>query len=291
MRIPDNVSYLSFLGDLQRTQEQALKAQMQVTSGQKVSKPSDDPGAASDIVRLSGEKAAGDQFEKNVDSARSRLSAADITLDGVEVMVERARELGLLSLGNLSNGSAYKAEIEGLREQLISAANTTHQGRYNFGGSVSSVAPFVKDNASVVSYQGNSIDMTLQVGRNTTLQTQIPGDEVFTGSVDIFATLSDLLGALDAGDHDGIAAQVKKLEQVSETVSTARSRIGGYINVADSTSRQLAAAGLSRAQELNEVQSADTAQAITQLTLSQTSLQATLAVGARIAQMSLLDYL
>ncbi len=291
MRIPDNASYMNFLYDLQKTQEQFLDAQSQVTSGRKVQKPSDDPGAASDIVRLSGEKSEDEQFLKNIESARSRLSATDVMLDGVEIMVERARQLGLSSLGSLSNASAYKAEIEGLRDQLIQSANATHQGRYLFGGSVTTAAPFVKQNDSSVTYGGNSTAIELQVGRNATLQAQLPGDEVFAGSVDIFSTMKDLLAALDARNHDGVAAQVKKLEQFSETVSTARSRVGGFINVADAMSSQLSAAGLSRAKELNDVQSADTAQAITQLTLSQTSLQATLAVGARIAQRSLLDYL
>ena len=62
MRIADNTAYLGFLRDLQRTQEQMLDAQTQVTSGKKVNKPSDDPAAAADIVRLSGEKAADTQF-------------------------------------------------------------------------------------------------------------------------------------------------------------------------------------------------------------------------------------
>jgi flagellar hook-associated protein 3 FlgL len=291
MRIPDNASYMSFLNDLQRTQAQVLDAQMKVTSGKKIQKPSDDPSGAADIVRLSGEKAADDQFGKNLNTAKSRLAAADIALDGVETLVERARQLGLSALGDLSNAAAYKTEIEGIREQLISSANTTQGGRYIFGGSVTSTAPFAQQSDSTVTYAGNSNVMTLQVGRNSTMQTQIPGDEIFAGSNDVFATLDGLLAGMNAGSQDDVAAQVKKLELMSEKVSAARSRIGGYINVAESMSSQLGTAELSRNRELNDVQSADMAQAITQLTLSQTSLDATLAVGARIKQQSLLDYL
>lgn len=291
MRIADNTSYLTFMRDLQRTQQQYLEAQMQVSSGMKVQKPSDDPAAASDIIRLSGEQAEDDQFGRNLSTTKSRLSAADVVLDGVETMVERARELGLTSLGNLTNTSATRAEIEGLREQLVTAANATHQGRYIFGGSVTTSKPFVKESDGSVTYEGNSNAVSLQVGRDITLQAQLPGEEVFGAAGDLFKTMSDLLSALSAGNHDDTAAQVKKLEQFSATVSTARSRIGGYINVADSLSSQISAAGLSRTKELNDVQAADMAQAITQLTLSQTNLQATLAVGAKIAQMSLLDYL
>src|SRR5437588_157410 len=95
MRITDNISYISYLGDLQRTQQEMFDAQIRVTSGKKVNHPSDDPAAASDIVRLSGEKSVDDQFSKNIDSAKSRLTAADTVLNTVEQVVERARELGL----------------------------------------------------------------------------------------------------------------------------------------------------------------------------------------------------
>ena len=194
-----------------------------------------------------------------------------------------------MSLG--SNISASIPEIDGIRDQLISSANTAVGGRYIFGGSVTTTPPYTKAPNSVVSYNGNANATTLQVGRNATLQTQVPGSDIFSGTIDIFATMSDLLTAMQAGDRDAIATQAQKLEQFSDTVSTVRSRIGGFLNVADNLSSQLTTAGLSRAQELNDVQSADPAQAITQLTLSQTNFQATLAVGARIAQMSLLDYL
>src|SRR5437867_9240936 len=152
MRIPDNTPYVSFLRDLQQTQEQLLDIQRMVTSGKKVQKPSDDPAAAADIVRLSSEKAAADQFGKNIDAAKLRLTAADTALDGVELIVERAREVALGSLSNLSNNGSAQAEIDSIREQLLFAANTTQQGRYIFGGTKTMTAPFVRNEAGTVTY-------------------------------------------------------------------------------------------------------------------------------------------
>src|SRR5205823_1131816 len=98
-------------------------AQVRVTSGKKVNHPSDDPAAASDIVRLSGEKSVADQFGKNLDFAKSRLTAADTALNTVELVVERARELGLAASSAGSDLTAPVPEIEGIRDQLISLAN------------------------------------------------------------------------------------------------------------------------------------------------------------------------
>jgi flagellar hook-associated protein 3 FlgL len=133
--------------------------------------------------------------------------------------------------------------------------------------------------------------MALQVSRDTTLQIQLPGTDVFNGPVDVFDTLADLSTAIQAGDTMGIHSQLQNLQQIFSELSTARTRVGGYMNLADGVSSHLTSAGLLRAKNVNEVQNADPAQSITELTLSQTNLQATLAVGARLTQLSLLDYL
>ena len=291
MRVPNYASYLTYLRELQRNQQSYLDAQMKVTTGKRIQKPSDDPVAASDIVRLSGEQAEADQFTRNVDMARSRLSMTDSVLDNVEQMLQRVQGLAQSSLGNPSQATAYTTEIDGLRDQILSAANTTHGGRYIFGGTVLTAAPYSKSGTGVVSYAGNSIPMTLQVNRDTTLQIQLPGTDVFSGSVDVFQTLADLTTAIQAGNSTGVQTQLQNLQQIFSELSTARTRVGGYMNLADGVASHLSSAGLLRARNVNEVQNADAAQAITELSLSQTNLQATLAVGARLTQLSLLDYL
>jgi len=174
---------------------------------------------------------------------------------------------------------------------MISAANTTHAGRFIFGGSVTTTPPYIKNSDSSVTYQGNNQDMPLQVTRNSTLQTQIPGSGIFTGSVDIFATMSDLATAMQSGDKTAIDAQVKNLQQFNDVVSVARSKIGAYLNTATNIKSQQSASNVLRQTELSQAQDADIAQAATELAMSQQRLQATLAVGARVAQITLLDYL
>jgi flagellar hook-associated protein 3 FlgL len=292
MRVTEGMSYQSLLRELSLGQERMQNAQNEVSSGKKVSTPSDDPIAASDIVRLNSESAEAGQYSKNLTFAKAKLQIADTALDGVEQMVERARTLGQLSLNNTTASSSYIAELNGLRDQIISTANTTHAGRFIFGGSVTTTNPYVKDaTTGVVTYNGNAGDMPLQVSRNTTLQTQVSGSEIFSGSVDIFSVMSDLATAMQAGDQSAIDAQVKKLEQFSDQVSVARSKIGGYVNTATNVESELSSDGLVRKNELMQAQDADLAQAITELTMSQQQLQATMAVGARISQLTILDYL
>jgi len=291
MRVTEGMSYQTLLRDLAFGQDRLQNAQNEVSTGKKVTTPSDNPIAASDIVRLNTEGNEADQFSKNLNFAKAKLQIADTALDSVEQMVERARTLGQLSLGEGNPASAYVSELNGLRDQIISAADTTHAGRYIFGGSTTTTQPYVKNPDTSVTYQGDDQDMPLQVSRNSTLQTQVPGSEIFSGSVDIFSTMSDLATAVQAGDKAAIDAQVKKLEQFSDVISQARSKVGGYLNTATNVESELSSTGLTRKSELSNVQDADLAKAITELTMSQQQLQATMAVGARLSQLTILDYL
>ena len=291
MRVTEGMNYQTLLRDLAFGQDRLQNSQNEVSTGKKVTAPSDNPIAASDIVRLNMEGNEAGQFSKNLTFAKAKLQIADTALDGVEQMVERARTLGQLSLGEGNPASAYVTELNGLRDQIISAANTTNAGRYIFGGNVTTTPPYVKNPDTSVTYAGNNQDMPLQVSRNSTLQTQVAGSDIFSGSVDIFTTMSDLATAMQAGDKTAIDAQVKKLEQFSDTVSVARSKIGGYLNAAANVDSELSSTGLVRKSELSQVQDADLAQAITELTMNQQQLQATMAVGARLSQLTILDYL
>jgi len=291
VRITPATTYLNFLRQLQLAQERAAQAQDRVSTGKRFLRPSDDPAAAADVVRLSAESAETVQFQNNLAAASSRLQAADSVLDGVESMVERIRNLALQSLSRPETAHLYTTEIKGLKDQILSAANTTHQGVFIFGGTVTNSAPFTKAAGSTVTYNGNSTPLNLQVSRTMTLQAQIPGDEIFKGAVDIFAAIDSVVQAMDDGDFDAIRMQVKTIESYFDTLATARGRLGSTINVADRLTAESTSSDLLRAKELDQVQAANMAQAISELTLSQASLQTTLAVGARLSQLSLLDYL
>jgi flagellar hook-associated protein 3 FlgL len=291
MRVTEGMGYHNLLRDIARVQEKLQTAQDQVSSGKRVTKPSDDPTAASDIVRIFSEKTEGEQFDRNLTFAQTKLDLADTVLDSVEHMVERARTLGQLSFGNPATASIYMTELDGLRDQTIAAANATHAGRFLFGGSITTTPPYLKNPDSSVTYQGNSQDVVLQVSRTSTVQTQIPGSQIFSGSVNIFQVMSDLSTAMQAGDKTGIDAQVKKLEQFAEVVSIARGKIGSYVNMASNISAELTSARLGRENDLTQEQAANMAQAITNMNLNQSALEATMAVGARISNLTLLDFL
>jgi flagellar hook-associated protein 3 FlgL len=283
--------YDSLLKDVELTKERLFKAQQQITSGKKLAGPSDDPSAASDILRLHGQQNESAQYLRNLTSVQSKLQVTDGVLDSVQLLAERVRTLGQSSLGISTVASAYAFEVEGLRDQMISAANASHAGRFIFGGSVTTVPPYVKNADSTVAYQGNGEEMHLQVSRTSTVQTQIPGSEIFSGSVNVFEVISDLAVAMRAGDRPGIDAQLRNIEQFLDVVGVARSKVGGNWNLAKNIESEIKTGRLARDTELSRTEAADLAVAISEMSQSESGLQAALAVGARISQASILEYL
>jgi flagellar hook-associated protein 3 FlgL len=290
MRVTQNMGYEKFLRDLSLIQDRKQAAQEQVSSGKKITTLSTNPSVASDIVRLSGEMTENEQYARNLTFAKSKLEVTDTILDNVEKMVERAITLGQLSL-NSNFSEAYATELSGLRDQIMSAANATYAGRFLFSGSATTTPPYLKAADSTVTYQGNDEGMALQVSRSATMQTQIPGSEVFSGATDVFATMSNLLTAVQSGTTSDIDAQIRSMTQYKEELSLSRGKVGGYINLAMNVEIEHATGKLARETELSEAQAVDLARAISELTMSQNSLEATMAVGARISQVNILDYL
>ena len=66
--------------------------QLQLSSGKRINKPSDDPIGAAQILGLSESLKVTEQYQKNIDHARSRLELEDAALGSVGNALQRARE-------------------------------------------------------------------------------------------------------------------------------------------------------------------------------------------------------
>ena len=291
MRITSDIAYNNLLRDIERISERMSTTQTQISSGKKLNKPSDDPVAVSDVIRIQAEQGEIKQYQDNLATAKSRLNFADATLQGVETMIERVRNLALSSLSDLTNANLHTPEISGLRDQLLTAANSTIDGQFMFAGSNVDSPAYTQASNGTVTYNGNSDAVRVQIGRAATLQVGVPGSDIFSGTVDVFATVQNLMTAMNSGDKAGIAAEVTKLEQFSSVVSSALGKVGGLVNVAQSVDSELTQYSLGRTEQRSRLEDTDLAAALTDYTQAETALKAATAVGARISNISILDYL
>ena len=91
MRVTSQMIMDSTLYNIQSNQNRIEQLQAQITSGSRISKPSDDPIGAARALNLEDSIAQSQQYQRNIDQAKSWLNTTDSTLDAVTQTVQRAR--------------------------------------------------------------------------------------------------------------------------------------------------------------------------------------------------------
>jgi len=293
MRITSTEQYQSLLNSIQNIQVRMAQDQLEITTGNKINQLSDNPAGAADIVRLTADKSEINQYATTAATGQDRLNYTDNVLNTVQQMVQQVITTGETAPSNptATSVAADTAQINGLLNQLVSTANTSYQGVSLFGGSVTNKPPYVVQAGGSVTYQGNSTATHLQVGQNAALQVGIPGDQVFSGSINVFDAVQQLSAAISSGNKSAVQTQVKNLLQYYDSVSDVRTQVGSLINQAQGVQSALQSYELARAADQSNVQSANIAQVSIDFTQTETALQAAMAVGARMSQVSLLDYI
>jgi flagellar hook-associated protein 3 FlgL len=223
------------------------------------------------------------------------MQDADSALDSVTTALQQAISLGVEGANgtvNSADRAALATQVEGIQSQLLSLANLTYQGNYVFAGTATQTAPFVLDPSSPsgVTYAGNSGVNSVTLGNEFTLQTNLPGSQLFSASgTDMFQSIQDLIKGLESGT--GIGTAVTELGNSLNSIDTQRVFYGNALNQLDTQQTYLSSETTQLAQQQTTVGGADLTAVISNLTNSQTSLQATLEAIGQTAQIDLFDYL
>lgn len=137
MRITNNMIIDRMINTLNQNMEKMDTLQNQLSTGKKISMPSDDPIVAAKALKLRTDVSEIGQFQKNAEDARSWADITESTLGSVGDVLQRARELAVQA-SNGTNGStddkAIAQEASQLYQELIKLSNTNFAGRYIFSG-------------------------------------------------------------------------------------------------------------------------------------------------------------
>ncbi len=144
---------------LQARQSEMLEAQARLTSGKRVSRPSDDPVAAARAERAMAAASRADVNQRALESSRSVITLGEAALGDAGELMQQAREQ-LLAAGNGSWSAAERGDaaksMRAVRNQLLSVSNRDDgAGGFLFGGQGSSAPPFV-DGLGGVTWRGST---------------------------------------------------------------------------------------------------------------------------------------
>jgi len=294
MRINPNISS-DLLAALSNAQQQQNTALLQMASGRRVNKPSDDPTATAVLIQNQAESSQTDQYLRSVQSVQAQLQTTDSTLNSVVLALQRAISLGVQGAnGTLSdaNRASVVGELSGIQDQLIGLANLTFQGQYVFAGTASQTTPYVADatQPSGVRYDGNTGTNSIAVSSGVNMQLNLPGSQVFsTPGSDVFQAIHTMIVALQT--NTGADTAAAGLRTAFDHVTAQRVFYGNALNQLSSQQTYLNNDKLLLSQEENTVGGADLAASTTNLLSAQTARSAALSAAGRIAQLSLFDYL
>jgi flagellin-like hook-associated protein FlgL len=141
-------------------------------------------------------------------------------------------------------------------------------------------------------YAGDSGSHEIEVADGEVVSTNVPGDDVFSGStVNLFDTVQRLLAALRGNFKAGIVESLGDLDRALSQVSAAQGTIGALANRLESTSSALEEVKGIATNTLSSFEDIDLAKTISDLTLQEYAIQAAGETLGRLLDNSLLKHL
>jgi flagellar hook-associated protein 3 FlgL len=295
-RISDAQEF-GFLTDRVGRQQVAINdLEEQIASGTKFSNPVQDPLGAAQVVRLNGSLSALTQYSSSTQFGSDVLGAEDDALGQAGNLLTRAQEIATQQASGLvsaSDRTAAADEVQGLIESLTALGNTEQAGRRVFGGlALDAPQPFAPPPDDLTTYDpstaytGSTQDFYVKTGATERVRISTRGDTVFQSSLQ---ALTDLWTALHT--NGDVSGTLSGLAQGQADLSAERASVGAREAQLLDRSGQVTNLTTQNQATLSGVQDTNLATVLTQLAQAQTALQATLAEGAQLAQLSLVDLL
>ncbi len=293
---PFFITNLSSALDQTQATEQQLSTEL--SSGLGVTTIGQNPVAASQNAQLLNQIGVEDSFTQSSNLALGGLNVTDSALGGVVTQLNQAISLGSEGANGtltLAQMQAISNQLSGIRDEVLSLANTSYQGQYVFGGSQTSGPPFTLNTSTspaTVTYNGDSIVNQLQPPTGQPIAMNIPGNQIFTSSTaNVLGALNTIVADYASGDSAAGAADTAALNSALNFVSQQRVTLDNSINRLNTAT----AAATSEATQLTTVQTnlmqADIPSISTQLSLVKSQQTALINVIAALGSGSLFDKL
>lgn len=320
MRITNGNVMSTYLRDLQNNLQSMDKLNTQLNTSKQVNKISDDPFKTVKIMNVQGEINNVEKYNYNCDEITGWLDITDESLDRVGNLTSEIKTL-LTSIQGTFGPDEIKAvqtEINEKIKQVGEAMNTTYAGKYVFGGSAtdqppvrvetdptSGLAKIVVNNTD----KDGNVDPNLSARLDASLKSEISdgitmdynltinnitsttGKE--TGKKSGLDILNDVVQKLnsDPVDMDEIKKLSSDLGDYMNDVLNNRSLIGAKTNtvsaVKDSNEENI----LEMKGTFSLMQDVNYADKFMELKEAQMIYNATLQVGSKLLQPTILDYL
>lgn len=318
MKTTLGMNYRMLSSHLENISSKMYRLREQSTTGKKVNKPSDDPGAIRPILNYRTQIQTTGRYLNHIQMAKGEMELLDSNLDQVESIMVRAKELGISAINGAANDEdirTFANQVNGLFKEMLQIANGQTNGKYVFSGYLDKTVPFAENTAYdsddyhpadsstwPVEYNGDKHARTLEVAPEMRIQVGLTGNELFlgdadndqavdSGSLNLFAVLKNFEDALVSNNTAEMNTGLEQLEQGAEQVRRLRGQMGNNAQRIERAEMQLNEASIEFKEVLSSYEDADWLDVFSQLVQQETAFEAALNVTSRVSKLSILNFM
>ncbi|WP_335871562.1 flagellar hook-associated protein FlgL [Bacillus sp. 2205SS5-2] len=295
MRVTQNMLANNSLSNLSQSYNRLGALQDQLSTGKKITKPSDDPVVAMKGMYYRSNLTSIEQYKRNLSELYLWTENSESGIEQANSGLQRVRELTIQGKnGSLSpeDQKAIATEIEQIKLDLVNTAETQIAGRYIYHGTDVETSPIKQKNPPIVADNLNTSvidDYKVEVSQGVYLKANVTPTNVF--SQKLFDTVQGIEDALKGGATDSLDYLLSDLDDVMSTLSAERSELGARYNRLEMIDDRLSQQEITATRVLSDNEDVDMERTITDLKTQESVHRAALSASARIIQPTLLDFL
>ena len=295
MRVTGMMQNIQLLKNLRNNHSGITDWQNKLATGQRIQNPGDDPVGIGYLMRYNSELTRTDEFLENARMGLGYLETMDALMQQSNDVLRRAKILVQQAANGTTPPDARAhtaAEIKQLREQLVMIGNSSFSGRYLFNGQKTDQQPY--NSATAATDKTDTSVYYLNVSASVSVPVSITGELIFgeAGSSDnVFQLFDDMIAHLENNEPDEMLKDMDRIDQASDRISRNWAEIGARTNRFELVESRIQDQIVSLKKLRSGAGDVDMAEALIELQQKENVLQASLSIGARVMQVSLVDFL
>jgi flagellar hook-associated protein 3 FlgL len=306
MKISNQLLFDRGAEQMSSVQTRLAKSQAQLAQGKQIINPSDAPDKAATIQRLNSVLSRQASYQTSLNNVKSRLDGEETALNSATDLIIRVKEISVQAANDTlgpQNRQALATEMQALRDQLLSLANTQDSnGNYLFSGSKVSQPAFAVDASGFPTYQGDQTRMQVSIGDQRSIAVNRTGTDAFvtvartdaqgiTQGVGFFQSVDELIAGIRGSNQKAMQQGIGEMDKLLQGLSMAQSAVGSDQATLEQQSSVIDATTLNLKTTLSSVQDLDYASAVTTMNQQMLSLEAAQSSFARISQLNLFNFI
>ncbi|MBT0670417.1 flagellar biosynthesis protein FlgL [Novosphingobium profundi] len=289
--------------DLKDLRSQAETLQSQLSSGQKLTRSSDNPVAASRLRSLARLEKLSEIDATNASRANADLNLADAAMSDMADALIRAQELAT-EAANATLTDAQRTsigqELEQIFGNLVALSNARDSNGHALFGGESAGDAYSLDASGNALYVGTPGTSDLPLGEGQSVSRSMTGPQFLSfidsngNAADSLATVKALASALQGGSSDPAGAAREALGNLQsglDALTTGQTVIGTRLAWIELTDNRRVDLQELRQSEESEIGATDIATTIATLQETLTVLEASQASFTKLAGLTLFDHL